>query len=109
MTRDLQKTLKAKTFPKLIIRFISLNRYPRFNNQTDAISGVVTIELAGVTKQYEVDYKFVSDGAQFLTLIGTRRVNFSDFNLIPPRKMGGMIQTFNELNVEFNLKMKVLD
>lgn len=109
MTGDLRKTLKAKTFPKLTIRFISLNKYPKLNDQLEAIKGVVTIELAGVTKRFEVDYRFVSDGPKSINLIGSRQVNFSDFNIVPPRKIGGMIQTNNALNVEFNLKLKVLD
>lgn len=109
MTSDLRKTLKAKQFPNLSIRFISLSKYPTFNDQINAVTGVVSIELAGITKKYEVDYKFISDGTKSLNLIGSRKVNFSDFNIIPPRKLGGMIQTNNELTVEFNLKMKVLE
>lgn len=108
MTADLRKTLKAKDFPKLIIRFISLNRYPDFNNQSD-VKGIVTIELAGTAKLFEVDYRVIPDGAKSLTLIGIRKVKFSDFNIVPPRKIGGLIQTNNDLNVEFNLRLKVLD
>jgi hypothetical protein len=51
----------------------------------------------------------VPAGANVINLVGTRKVNFSDFNLVPPRKIGGMIQTNNELDVEFNLRLKVLD
>ena len=108
MTSDLRKTLKAKEFPKLIIRFMSLNRYPDFDNPSD-VKGTVTIELAGVQKLFEVDYKVIPDGAKSLTLIGSRELKFSDFKIVPPRKIGGMIQTKNNLNVEFNLGLKVLD
>lgn len=108
MTGDLRKTLKAKEFPKLTIRFINLSRYPN-ENKEDAVKGDVTIELAGVTKRFEVNYRFIPEMANTATLIGTRKINFSDFNLVPPRKIGGMIQTNNELNVEFNLKVRVLN
>lgn len=109
MTADLRKTLKAKVFPKLVIRFISLDKYPLFNDQSNAIKGIVAIELAGVTKRFEVNYRFVSNGTKSLILVGSRQVNFSDFNIIPPRKLGGMIKTNNELKVEFTLSMKVID
>lgn len=109
MTSDLRKTLKAKEFPKLTIRFINLNRYPDLDLKPDLIKGIVAIELAGVTRRLEVDYKFLSGGEKVVNLIGTRQINFSDFNIIPPRKIGGMIQTNNELNVVFNLRMKVID
>ena len=109
MTSDLRKTLKCKKFPYLIITFISLNRYPYLKKETDNIKGIVSIQLAGNTKRYEVDFKFKPTGTNTLTLVGLRKVNFSDFDIVPPRKLGGMIKTNNELEVEFNLEFKILN
>jgi len=109
MTKDLRKTLKYKEYPKLVIRFVDLSRYPDVKDKQNTVTGEVTIELAGVTKSYQVDYKFTSNETNELTLVGTRQVNFSDFSLIPPRKLGGMIKTNNELLVEFDLKMKTIE
>jgi hypothetical protein len=106
MTADLRKTLKAKDFPRIIISFISLSKYPEQGNQM--ITGMVTIQLAGTTKHFEVDYRFVPQDNETLTLIGTKRINFSDFNITPPRKLGGMIKTNDELSVEFILKARIL-
>lgn len=106
MTSDLRKTLKAKQFPKLTIQFINLSRYPD-KDMEDALKGAVNIQLAGVTRRFEVNYRFIPNGTNSATLIGTRKINFSDFNLVPPRKIGGMIKTNDELSVEFNLKVKV--
>ncbi|PIQ21931.1 MAG: hypothetical protein COW65_06090 [Cytophagales bacterium CG18_big_fil_WC_8_21_14_2_50_42_9] len=108
MTANLRNTLKAKENPYLIIKFINLSRYPANYTQNGGLKGVVSIQLAGVTKRYEVDYRFIPNGAKALTLVGTRQVNFSDFDIIPPRKIGGMIQTRNELDVQFSLKAKIL-
>lgn len=108
MTKDLRKTLKSGQFPKLVIKFINLSKYPDFDGQQEAVKGVVDISLAGVTKPYEVDYKVISENGKSLILIGSQNVNFSDFNLTPPKKMGGMIKTNNTLRVEFNLKLKVI-
>jgi hypothetical protein len=91
------------------VRFVNLNRYPDLTGKQDRIKGVVAIELAGVTKRFDVDYKVFSIGEDAINLIGSRQVNFSDFNIVPPRKIGGMIQTDNELNVMFNLRLKVID
>lgn len=109
ITRDLRKTLKAKEFPKLGIKFINLNKYPDFDSHAEAIKGLVVISLAGVSKQYDVSYKVISDSGKSLVLIGSQDVNFSDFSLTPPKKVGGMIKTNNKLHVEFNLKLKVID
>ncbi len=109
MTADLRKTLKVKTFPHLTINFLSFDRYPNFKEETGKLNGKVNIELAGVTKQFDVNYKFIASSTNSLMLVGTQRVNFSDFKIIPPRKLGGMIETNNELDIEFNLQLKVLN
>lgn len=106
MTADLRKTLKVKEFPKITITFISLNKYPEHSNEN--ITGAVTIQLAGTTRRFEVDYRFVPQKDETLILIGTKKVSFSDFNITPPRKLGGMIKTNNELSVEFILKARIL-
>lgn len=106
MTADLRKTLKHKEHPKLMIFFVSMNQYPEAGKQ--GIKGSVLIVLAGVSKNFEVDYKLISADKGTITLEGTRKVNFTDFNLTPPRKLGGMIKTNNELTVVFQLRMKVL-
>jgi hypothetical protein len=109
MTNDLRKTLKAKIYPKIIIRLLNLSRCPDPALKEGVIRGAVTIELAGTVKRFEVDYKYITNGDRDLRLIGTKKVNFSDFNIDPPRKLGGMIKTNNELNVEFTLNIKNLN
>jgi len=109
MTADLRKTLKAKSFPHLTINFLSFDSYPDFDAKRGEIKGRVNIALAGVTKQFDVNYKFLSSANRSLVLVGTRKVNFSDFKIIPPRKLGGMIETNNELGIEFCLQLSVLN
>lgn len=108
MTGDLRKTLKSKDHPKLKIKFISLSKFPDFSSPNDVIKGFVEIELAGVSRRFDVNYTFYRDEQKIIRLVGERDVNFSDFNLTPPRKLGGMIQTDNKLSVKFQLGMKSL-
>lgn len=105
MTSDLRKTLKYKEFPKLIIKFISINSYPNFKNPSK-ITGVVDISLAGVAKRYDINYVFTVDNSNMVHLKGDRAVTFTDFNLSPPSKLGGVIKAKDELLVEFNLNLK---
>lgn len=108
MTADLRKTLKAKEHPRLAIRFLSINKYPDAGRH-DITKGTVIIELAGVSRKFEVDYRILPTEKTHMNLVGSRKVNFSDFNITPPRKLGGMIRTNNELSVIFNLRMKVIE
>jgi hypothetical protein len=108
MTRDLRKTLKEKQFPRLYIRFISLNEFPDLTSEPQPITGWVNIELAGASKRFEVNYRVSIDDKKVIHLLGSRDINFSDFDLIPPRKLGGMIKTNDQLTVAFHLKMKAI-
>jgi hypothetical protein len=108
MTADLRKTLKVKQFPKVMIYFISMSKDPEQAGKQE-IKGSVVIVLAGVSKRMDVDYKVISAEKNYISMVGSRKINFTDFDITPPRKLGGMIQTNNELSVVFTLKMKVLN
>src|ERR1700729_1078783 len=55
MTHDLRKTLKESQFPMLHIKFLSLNKLPDLTAHPELITGFVDIEIAGVTKHFEVN------------------------------------------------------
>jgi len=108
MTKQLQKTLKEREFPVLFVRFLSLNKLPELGAKPEFITGMVNIKLAGVNKRFEISYQISQDAQKVIHLIGLRDLNFSDFDLIPPSKLGGMIKTKDQLTVEFHLKMKTI-
>ena len=107
MTSELRKTLKAETYPRLKIRFITLDKVAFAKNQHESICGVVDIDLAGVRKRYTVSYSFsTGDDPNVIELVGTKTICFSDFFLKPPKKLNGMVQAKDELDIEFHLVMK---
>jgi hypothetical protein len=105
MTSDLRKTLKSKLYPILQVKFVSINSFPDFRNPTK-ITGLVDISLAGVNKRFEINYIFTGDEKQDVHLKGDQKIHFSDFKLIPPSKLGGVIKANDELLVEFKLHLK---
>ncbi|OAQ40267.1 hypothetical protein A5893_04755 [Pedobacter psychrophilus] len=106
MTAQLRKTLKAAQYPNIKIRFISLNELPDLNGQRKRVKGCVEIVLANVTKRCDIDYQISQDEQNYIHLTGTHNVNFSDFKLTPPTKLGGMIKTDDQLGIEFQLQFK---
>jgi hypothetical protein len=109
MTKDLRKTLKEKQFPILHITFLSLNKLPELSTRSEQVTGLVDITIAGIRKRFEVNYIITEDSQKVIRLLGARDINFSDFNLVPPRKLGGMIQTKDQLSVEFHMNIKTLN
>lgn len=92
----------------MMITFVNLERFPALSARENKVKGTVDIELAGKVKRFTVNYTFKLDNQRNIQLLGERDVNFSDFALTPPRKLGGMIQTENKLSVEFKLTLKPL-
>jgi hypothetical protein len=107
MTNDLRKTLKFRDYPRLNIYFVSLKKYPALTQAEETIYGTVNIELAGCSKRYEIQYLISMDADQVIHLIGRQQIRFSDFNLTPPRKLGGIIKAEDELVVTFYINLKV--
>ncbi|WP_207495559.1 hypothetical protein [Aridibaculum aurantiacum] len=103
MTTDLQKTLRVKEHPKMIIRFLSLDRNPVMGNNKDFMKGWVEIELAGTTRKFEICYSFAKTNSSLITLNGSRSFSFADFALVPPKKLGGLVKVKDHFDVEFKL------
>ena len=108
ITKDLRKTLKAEEYPKMTIRFLSLQAMPVLLNKTELIKGWVEVELAGVVKRFELSYSFSNNGQGDIQLDGGRSFNFSDFKLSPPKKMAGLIKIKDAFDVNFQLILRAV-
>ena len=108
ITNDLRKTLKADEYPRMTIRFLSLERMPEFIGNTELLKGLVEIELAGIKKKFDILYSFVKPGGKTILLNGGRTFTFSDFKLSAPKKLAGMIQIRDRFDVNFRLTLTPL-
>ncbi|HJW16705.1 MAG TPA: hypothetical protein VJ499_06285, partial [Flavisolibacter sp.] len=108
ITKDLRKTLKADQYPKLKIRFLTLERLPDTQFTAQCIKGMVEVELAGERKVLQIPYVFVNNGTSGYLLNGTKVFNFSDFKLTPPKKLAGIVQVKDEFLVDFKLKVNIV-
>jgi hypothetical protein len=106
VTKDLRKTLRAKEYPYLSIRFLSIDHFP--GEQNNVVNACIEVQLAGVRKFFQVPFQFVSHGKNTFLLNGTKAFCFSDFNITPGEKFGGMIKVRNEFSVNFRLEMNAI-
>lgn len=105
ITRDLRKTLKAEDHPKLIIRFIALERMPAFKDNKDAVTGCVEVDLAGVCKKFDIPFVLTQTNNSIIDLKGEKRFSFADFKLAPPKKMAGLVRVNDQFTVIFHLQL----
>lgn len=104
MTKQLRKTLKEERYPFLHVTFLSLKGIPITEQTDNGIKGIVEIELAGIKKRFLIFYQ-LKNSANGMTLTGSQAITFSDFKLVPPQKMGKLIQAKDQLNVDFELNL----
>ena len=105
ITTDLKKTLKATENAYMKVNLLTID-YIKPNTTNQTVKGFVEIQLAGVTKIIEVDYTVIKHQPGSLNLIGTKTVRFSDFKLIPPSKLAGLIKVEQEIKVRFQLMLR---
>lgn len=104
ISKDFWKTLKSETHPNLEINFVSLQDLA-FKGKSN-IKGVVDITLAGITTRYTICYQASVKPNGNVLLEGAHTVKFSDFGLIAPQKLKGLMKVKEGLKVQFNLLLK---
>lgn len=104
MSKDFWRTLNAERYPNLEIYFISLDNI--FLENKRVTEGVVDISLAGVTTRYNICFRKSREDNGNMVLKGRQRVHFSEFQLVPPQKLKGLIKVNESLNVDFHLVLK---
>ena len=108
MTSDFRKTIESKTYPFIEIDFISFEHTPRYSGD-ERFKGIVKISLSGVTRLFEMDCEIEAKSSGLIHLRGDKNFTFSDFNLVPPKRMMGMVKVEQSLNVAFHLVLKLDD
>ncbi|WP_027384353.1 YceI family protein [Epilithonimonas caeni] len=96
MTKDFQKILNAEKYPNMTIKFIN------FVKNQEGFNAIVEVKMMNQSKRYNIEFDIENN-----KLIGRKNVKFSDFNITPPKKMGGMIVVKDDLDLIFSLATKI--
>jgi hypothetical protein len=102
ITADFRKILQSDKTPCLKVKFISLDELAIGG----IVKGIVEIEIAGQKKRMEINYSVQQYGNSQLQLLGSKLMQFSDFNLTPPKKLLGLIHINEDIKVNFHLHFR---
>ncbi len=103
MTKEMYRTLKEKERPRMTIQLVNVGRFTKHGQK---VLGVVDVNMAGVTKRFEIMFQVSYPDKNHLTFSGIRQLNFSDFNLKPPNKLAGLVKVEEEILVRFKISMR---
>lgn len=103
MRKDFLELLKASEYPVIQIEIEPKNAE---NNSANAEIKAVnaTITLAGNTHQYIVPCKITSCESSEIIIKGSLKVNLTDFNIKPPKKVLGTIKVNDAVFITFAFK-----
>lgn len=96
MTKDFQKILNAEKYPEMTIKFLNF-----IKNQKKFLA-VVEVKMMNQSRKYNVEFNLENN-----KMVGRKNVKFSDFNITPPKKMGGMVVVKDDLDLTFSLSTKI--
>ena len=96
MTSDFRKTLNAEKFPNLTIKFLNFSK-----SSANKFNALVEVRMMNVVKKYTIEFSEYKG-----SLSGNKRLKFSDFNIVPPKKMGGVVYVKDDLDLLFSLAIK---
>src|SRR5690606_27784274 len=101
INNDFHELLKTKSHPQVLLKLKEINKDP---NNESIVQALVDLEIAGITKSYEVPVTLRENGIMFIK--GVLALNIRDFNLEPPKKALGMIVVKDVIEINFELAIK---
>lgn len=96
MTSDFRKVLQSDKYPNMTIKFLEFKK-----STANKFEAVVEVKMMTVARKYSIEFSNYNN-----SLVGNKRLRFSDFKIVPPKKMGGMVYVKDELDLVFSLETK---
>jgi hypothetical protein len=101
MYNDFLIQMQENRFPYISIRFDRFSPGKPDEQVTRTVERVY-ITLAGVTRQYSIECERITCGTSYI-LKGFETLRLTDFDIMPPEKLNGLIKVRNEITVSFGI------
>ncbi len=105
INRDFRSTLKYKEYP--FIQIVLNELVLEDTADIVPIEAKVTITIAGVDRRYTVPLTAFSSMEDRVIVGGNKILYMTDFGLTPPSPLFGLVQVSDELNIVFDLVIRL--
>ncbi|MUU77584.1 YceI family protein [Winogradskyella endarachnes] len=100
INKDFRALLKTEQFPEITLKLKELSKVETSSNTRTAI---IDILINDVVKTYRIPVTIVNN--DLLNVGGVMPLDITDFNLVAPTKMLGMVKVSPIIEIEFLLKI----
>jgi hypothetical protein len=103
--KDFLTLLKVEQYPNLEIDMPHNSNIEYYTDNSVILKGV-SITVAGVSRQYDINCKINNVDNDNQILNGTALIKLTDLEIIPPVKMFGLVKVKNEITINFEFCLK---
>lgn len=103
--RDFLTLLKSNQYPNITIA-IPQKVLVQKQSTDSVILHDVLINIAGVSRKYDINYSIENANGKDSFLVGTTKIKLTDLNIEPPQKSFGLVKVKNEIIVKFGFCLK---
>ncbi|MCB0279367.1 MAG: hypothetical protein KDD94_07685 [Calditrichaeota bacterium] len=108
MNSDFQESMKAEEFPYMTLQLnqIYLNDDPQ--DKRDTFDANVLITIANVSNYYDIEFSHRQRADGYTVIRGKHQMLMTDFKIVPPTALFGLIRVYGNIEIEFELILKVV-
>jgi len=100
LDKNMHKALKVTEFPEIVFR---LNR---LESRGAAMKAFGTLRIAGIEKEIAMDLKTIA-AATTLSVSGQVPLLMTDYGIVPPKAMMGVLKTSPKVTVKFEMVLAI--
>tara|TARA_R110002049_G_scaffold71370_1_gene183855 strand:- start:9313 stop:9903 length:591 start_codon:yes stop_codon:yes gene_type:complete len=101
INNDFQKLLKSEEHPKI---YLFLKELETKIGSSSKVLAHVDIQIAGITNTYEIPVALVEENNMLIS--GNASISLKDFKMKPPKKVFGLIEVEDTIEIDFKLVVK---
>jgi polyisoprenoid-binding protein YceI len=102
MDSNALKALKASENPNILFNFISLTQLSQKDGKMHLLANGL-LNIAGESRNISLNVT-AEVVNQEVIFMGSHKMKMTDYNMVPPTFMGGVVKTGDEVLITFNLK-----
>lgn len=108
MTTDFRETLNAESYPFLQLSVEKVFINPDFP-EVPTVQAEVTFTISGVSVRKSIVFTQINLEGNLLSFRGEKKIMMTEFGLLPPKALFGLIQVNDALEVEFDLAFRLFN
>ena len=100
INKDFHELIQSEKYPQILIELLEVRL-----QKPGSVNAVVNITIAGTRREHTFPVEFTEGNVTNIS--GNLLLDIKDFKLEPPKKLFGMIVVKDEIEINFDLKVKI--